>query len=290
MGTSIRDVRTSALSFAWLAFALGLALPLPAHAQEPDEAEVEAQQTLHRARLYYDRGEFEGAVSAFDSILKAPVKLRAQADLHEGFLYYAFTLYLQGDQEGAVEKLQVALSIEPEYEPSPVTTRPDILSFYLAQRERYQRENGTGRRLLEEIFPELRDTTGQRVTRKLPFIPLFGRGLWLLGHKRWGVFFAITEGGSLALNLAGVALIGTTRGDRSPGGTTAMNVGFGLSHPTFVLFWAALAVDLVASISLHFFYKAHPDRMPARRPGGRVRPRAPPRVSVTGAGIAVQFW
>ena len=60
-----------------------------------EPVEATALETLRLARLRFERGEYEKSVEAFSSILSSPVALKTRRELHEGFLYFAFTLLLQ---------------------------------------------------------------------------------------------------------------------------------------------------------------------------------------------------
>jgi hypothetical protein len=88
--------------------------PTSEQASGPDEAAVrtgqdDAREILRLARLRFERGEFDQAVTSFSSILSTPVRLSSRRDLHEGFLYYSFTLFLRGDTESASDALTMAL-------------------------------------------------------------------------------------------------------------------------------------------------------------------------------------
>lgn len=267
-----------------------LALAPPAAAQDEEAIEADARETLRRARLYFDRGEFDRALDAFDSILVRPVKLRTADDLHEAFLYYAFTLFLQGKQEQAVPRLLIALDIDPDFVPSPVTTRPDLKAFYDEQQEQY-RSKGTSPRLLEQIFPELASQVGGgRVVVQRAFVPVLGIGLMELGHRRPGAFLMATEISALTINIVSLAIRGAVRSDRTPAGWTLTYVSRGLNYPSFAVFWTALVIDLVVSLALRGYYNKHPERMPEVTPRRRGRAKPPPQVSVSPAGLSLAFW
>lgn len=265
----------------------------PAVAEDDAAVEAEARETLRRARLYFDRGEFDRAVDAFDSILdQRPVKLRTADDLHEGFLYYAFTLFLQGKEELALGRLLVALEIDQDYMPSPVTTRPDLKAFYDEQQDLFRSSpEGSSPRLLEQIFPELADQIGGgRVVIKRAFVPFFGIGLTELGHRRQGAFLAVTEASSLAINVASMIMRGAAYSDLTPTGWTVTDISRGLNYPSFAVFWTALAIDFVVSLALRRYYNDHPERMPEVTPRRRGKAKPPPQVSVSPAGFELVFW
>jgi tetratricopeptide (TPR) repeat protein len=289
-GKSIHLLRTTPALLAGLVVALLMTVaPAPVRAQDT-AADAEAREALRRARLYFDRGEFDRAVDAFAGILDTPVKLKTADDLHEGFLYYAFTLFLQGKGERAGEKLRFALRIKPDHAPSPVTTRPDLLAFYAQQQAAYLAENNAPE-LLEGIFPELRDNPGVgQVVRQQRFVPLFGQGLRVLGHRRAGAFFLVTETSSLAINVASIIMRLAVYNDRTPDGWTVTRVGRNLNYPSFAVFWAAIVVDFVVSVALQRLYRKHPERMPESARPIRGRPPPPPDVRVTPAGFTLTFW
>ena len=273
------------------ALLLSLAGPADAIAQTPEDEASEAIDTLRLARLHFDRGEFEAAVEKFASILDRPVKLRTRDTLHEGFLYYAFTLFLQGKPVRARDKLQFALQLKPTFEPSPVTTRPDLLGFYNDEQTIYVTTNGEVEQLLPSIFPELGETPGGGVVlRRRIFVPFFGIGLRQLGHADAGNMLLGTQVFSLATNVTSFIVRVAYINDRTPRGWEATYIGRGLNYVSFGVFWAALIVDFVVSISLQQYYKRHPERLKTDTVRTTARYREPPRVVAGPGGMALTFW
>jgi len=283
---------TPALAALVVALVLPLGVPAAAHAQDTAPTEEQAaMDTLRLARLHFDRGEFEAAVERFASILDRPVKLRTRDSLHEGFVYYAFTLFLQGKPDRARDKLLFAFQLKPEFTPSPVTTRPDLLGFYNDEQAIYEATYGSGETLLESIFPELGETPGGgRVIRKRTFVPFFGIGLRQLGHPVAANLVLSTEVVSLAVNITSIVVRIAYFNDRTPKGWDATYVGRGLNYVSFGVFWAALAVDFVSSIALQQYYKRHPERLRTETNRTTARYRAPPRVDAAPGGMAITFW
>jgi len=261
----------------------------PSEELTPEEIEAAARDTLRQARAHFDRGEVDEAIAAFSSILDDGVELRTRDELHQGFLYYAFTLLLKGDEELARAKVLVALRLRPGYQPSPVTTRPDLLQFYNVEREKYFQAPFNGEEaLLDQLFPELRSRDGEirRVNRL--FIPVFGSGLRKLGHKHAGNFVLGTEAVAFGVNLTAIFLRAGVYNDRTPNGWNITYVGRQMNYISFGVFWAAMIVDLVVSLALRRYYKRNPERLRTEtRVGVRRRP-PPPRV--TREGLAFAFW
>ncbi len=277
-----------------LAASLGLLLVLPAEARAQEAAaeaieEEEAHAILDLARDSYRDGDFSRAVSEFSKILGRPVRLKTRADLHDGFLLYAFTLFLQGESENAGEKLSYALRLDPEFQPSPVTTRPDLLAFYAQQQGLYVQEHGTTAEPPPTIFPELQGgPTSSVVVVRRRFVPLFGIGLRQLGHRPAGDVILTTEVASAVTNITGILLrLGVYR-DLSVEGFQATYAGRALTYAGFGVFWATAIVDFIVSLSLRRHYTLHPER----RPNTTATPRAqlrPARVELSASGLRL-LW
>lgn len=269
-----------------------LALGASALADEAEEEAVEQDgaRRLREARLLYERGEFDLALVEYSIVLEArPPKVRSADLLHEGFLYYAFTLFLRQEQGPAEEKLGVALRIDPDFSPSPVTTRPDVLAFYQEQQRRYVQEHGRDPIPLETVIPSLQANPGalKGTQRPAPFIPTLGIGLRQLGHREVGDGLATLE---LTFGLANLAALITKAALQEQATPTILLVKEVMGYstvPTMLVFWSAIAVDFVASLALRAVYKKHPERRPDVAP--RLLTRAP-AVSPTGTGVHVSFW
>jgi len=263
--------------------------------EEPSPgSELDPQQILQEARSHYERGDFDQAAADFSSVLDSPVKLRTRQNLHEGFLYYAFTLLLQGDPHsaGASEKLHYALRLDPDHLPSPVTTRPDILEFYNRQRDAYIAANGPVSEPPEILFPELQSSgTSTRVLRRRWFVPVFGIGLRFLGHPRAANWMMGTEIAALGVNLASVLVRVALIEDLSPAGFAATEIGRYSNYISFSVFWVALIADVVISLALRRAYERHPERRPSNRQSAMKRkPPRRPRLALSPKGLALEFW
>lgn len=254
----------------------------------PDEA---AREMLQLGRLHFERGEFGRAVETFAGILGTPVKLRNRRDLHEAFLYYSFTLFLQGEAEVGREKLRFALRLDPEFAPSPVMTRPDLLSFYRQEQELFLEEHGSTAEPPETIFPELAETPGTGVViRKRTFFPMFGIGLRQLGHPRLGNSLLVTEVSSASLNIASLIVRASFIGDRTPAGMQTTVVSRGLNYVSFGLFWGAILTDFVISMALRRHYVRHPERRRTSA-GISLAPRnRKPQLRTDRGSLTLSFW
>jgi tetratricopeptide (TPR) repeat protein len=277
-----------------MALALPMMAPAAAAAEdlavEASEREAAALDSLRLARLHFDRGDFDTAVEKFASILDRPVKLVTRDSLHEGFLYYAFTLFLQGKPDRARDKLQFALQLKPTFALSAVTTRPDLLGFYLDEQAIYRTTNGDEEPLLESLFPELSERPGEgRVIRRRIFFPFLGIGLRQLGHRAGAAVLLVTEVASLSTNVASFVLRLAYFNDRTPNGWKATYAGRTLNYISFGVFWATILIDFVVSIALQRYYRRHPERL--RTDGlARARNRAPLRWGAAPEGMALTFW
>ncbi|MBJ94463.1 MAG: hypothetical protein CMP23_08275 [Rickettsiales bacterium] len=303
------------LPYWWLASALLLlssswanATPLQRPAAEPaplgqPESQAErtgltanepnAEELLQEARSHYERGEFAAAEEDFAAILDSPVQLRTRQDLHEGFLYYAFTLLLRGDPHAslAAEKLRYALRLDPDYLPSPVTTRPDILDFYNRQRDAYIAANGPVSEPPGIVFPELQDSVSStRVLRRRWFVPAFGIGLRFLGHPKAANLLMSTEIAALSINLASIIMRAALIEDLSPAGYSATEFGRYGTYISFAVFWAALITDIVVSLSLRRSYERNPERRPSKRGEPAERVTKGPQIRPGPTGLVIQFW
>ena|GEM_PF-3244993 len=266
----------------------------PATAAAADSNKENATAVLQKARSHYERGDFEQAARDFASVLDSPVKLRTRQELHEGFLYYAFTLLLQGEphSSAAAAKLYYALRLDPDYLPSPVTTRPDILSFYNRQRDAYIAANGPISEPPEIVFPELQSGgTSTRVLRRRWFVPAFGIGLRFLGHPKAANLMMGTEIAALGLNLTSLLVRVALIEDLSPAGFAATEVGRYTNYISFSVFWVALITDVVVSFALRATYEKYPERRPSNRTKAlSKRQQRKPRVALSPQGLALEFW
>lgn len=251
----------------------------------------DAREILRLARLRFERGEFDQAVTSFSSILSTPVRLSSRRDLHEGFLYYSFTLFLRGDIESASEALTMALRLDPEFAPSPVTTRPDLFAFYDQKQVEFTAAQGGVAEAPETIFPELAQESGTTVVlRRRRFLPLFGIGLRQLGHPVLGNVFLGGEIGGLSFNIASLILRAAYIEDRTPSGMNSTAIGRQITYASFGVFWGAIVADFVVSMILRRYYTRHPekrreskafaDRVPTRRPQLRAGPTS----------LTLSFW
>ena len=258
-------------------------------ADEPVEAT--ALETLRLARLRFERGEYEKSVEAFSSILSSPVALKTRRELHEGFLYFAFTLLLQDKTELAIEKLEIALRLDPEFAPSPVTTRPDLLAFYEARQRAFVAVQGGVAEAPEAVFPELAGDPGSTVVlRRQRFVPVLGIGLRQLGHSHLGNALLGTEVTAFSINIASLIVRAAYISDRTPKGMTATSISREVNYTTFGIFWGALLADFILSMSLRRFYKRNPEK---RRGGGTLASRYSdrrPRLQSGGTSLTLSFW
>ncbi|MCO4769868.1 MAG: hypothetical protein KDA24_07530 [Deltaproteobacteria bacterium] len=241
------------LACAWVPGAAAAQDDLPAITQmTPEQAEEVAiadrerlaREQLQQAKLRFERGEFQSAVQLFEGIL-SPVRLRTADDLHDGFLHWAFTLILMGDKVTALERLDIALQLKPAYAPSPVTTRPDLLTFYEEKQSLFLAAGGV-QRLPTELFPELAGSGVVR-TRREPPIPLFGIRLRQLGQPSVGNALMGVEVGSAILNGAGWILWASVFQNLGPSGDTWRQVFFVSNPITVGVFWTAITVELIVT-------------------------------------------
>jgi len=263
--------------------------------KESSEAQANTQEgareTLRLARLRFERGEYEDAVEAFATILGSPVRLATRRELHEGFLYYSFTLFLQGNLQAAEKGLETALRLDPEFAPSPVTTRPDLLEFYESRQTLFVAEQGGIAEAPETIFPELAGEPGSSVvSRRQRFVPLLGIGLRQLGHPRLGNGLLGAEIGAFSINIASLILRAAYIEDRTPKGMTATGIAREVNYTSFGIFWGALLADFIVSMALRSYYKRNPDK---RRSGGTLARRYDDRRPQVRAGpstLTLAFW
>jgi hypothetical protein len=285
------------------AFAADEAEGVPMSAEEAAEAKQEtrerdARDQLQDAKLAFQRGDFERAVQLFEGILGSPVALRTADDLQDAFLHHAFTLFLMGDKVTAGEVLGTALKLKPEFVPSPVTTRPDLRSFYDEQRQIFLAEGGTAV-LPGELFPELAGKRFVKTRRELP-MPLFGIRLRQLGRPALGDALMTLEFTSLALNAAGWILLGSVRTNYLPFGDKAREAFFYSNPFTFGFFWGGVVTELIVTAVLNrratlgedVSFRGQPDAAALRREAAFLDARRKARVRVRSGpqGLVLQVW
>lgn len=269
---------------------MSLCVLQPAAAAEPtaDQAAAEAEAVLLQAKLAYQRGDFVKALLGFASLLTRPVKLTERQSLHEAYVYYGFTQLLMDDRAGAREQLEMAVRIDRDYRPSPVTTRPDLVMFYGQVRDEWLVSHPGDPEILEEIFPELKTQAGL-FQRRVPFVPVAGRGLAMLGHKRAGDALLAVEVGTGALDVAAILTIVALLDNRSRAATTAAEVAQGVTYFAMPTFYTALAVDIISSVALFTVYQRNPGARPHGTPVRAAALPSPARVQVGPGELQIRF-
>jgi len=261
-----------------------------------------AREQLQQAKLSFDRGEFDKAVELFKGILDSPVALRGADELHDAFLHYGFTLVLMENKVPALEKIRTALELKPEFSPSPVTTRPDLLAFYQEQQRLFV-ASGEIQKLPSELFPELAQGSAVVRVRREPPIPVFGVRLRQLERPGLGNTFMGFEVGAAVLNAAGWIAWAAVFEDLRPSGDSVRDV-FRISNPiTFGVFWGTLAAELIvtaimnqraraARVGTLAPFEGQPGAIDLRAQAldPRARRRAAPRLMVGPGGIVFTTW
>ncbi len=281
------------LVFSAAVCTLGLLLPAPASAEEPALSEEQAEDIIIEAVLAYERGELGAAADGFNEVLSFPVKIGDRKRLHEGFLHWAYTLFLQDSKKQAEEKLTYALRLNPDYETSPVILRPDLYAFYQEGRAAYLASRGGrdpgAREAVDAIFPELQTRAGAMGPGGF-ILPIGGVGLERLGHVDEARFLRVVEISSLVVNLSSVGIRLAVFSELTPEGDLWHDISVGMNVVSFFVFWPAFIADIVATLSLQAKYTKHPELRPRPTAGaGRIRAR-PPRVGVGAKGLTLSFW
>lgn len=263
------------------------------------QREVLARQQLEDAQVAFERGAFERAVNLFEGILTSPVALRSADDLHEGFLYWGFTLFLMGDRVGASDKLLIALRLKPTFAPSPVTTRPDLLRFYEDRQAAFV-ETGGIQRLPAELFPELNTGAAVVKTQRYAPIPLAGIRLRQIGRRGLGDAFFTLELTGLLLHLASWGLYAAQFRLYTPTGEVLADVKSLAINLSGGLFYSALASELIVTAALDPKFPPNRDRAFRRLSRDELiatapweldaRRRAPVRLHLSPAGVTLVSW
>ncbi len=272
-------------------------------AEEAAEARQEARERnardqLQDAKLAFQRGDFERAVQLFEGILGSPVALRTADDLQDAFLHYAFTLFLMGDKVTAGEVLGTALKLKPEFVPSPVTTRPDLRTFYDEQRQIFLAEGGTAV-LPGELFPELAGSRFVKTRRELP-VPLFGIRLRQLGRPVLGDVLMTLEITGAALNIGSWVLYGAQYNDLRQSAKDAPTVVWISNWVGIGFLWGGLVAELIITATLNqraklgedVAFRGQPDAAALRQEAASLdaRRRARVRVRPGPGGLVLQVW
>jgi hypothetical protein len=268
------------------------AVPGVAHTQEVALSDDD-DDTLVEAILSFERGELGVAADGFNEVLGFPVKIRGRKRLHQGFLHWAYTLFLQDSQKQAEEKLDLTLRLNPEYEPSPVVLRPDLYAFYQDGRARFLTANGGNlpreREGLDSIFPELQVRAGAMGPNGF-IVPIAGIGLERLGHVEEGRLLRVVEVTALAVNLTSLGIRLAVFSELTPAGDLWHDISVTMNAASFFVFWPVFIADIVATLSLQAKYTKHPELRP-RLTGGAGRNRAPaPVLGLGSKGLTLTFW
>jgi hypothetical protein len=256
---------------------------------EPDK---DPSERLQEAILAFERGDLGAAADGFHDVLDYPVEVRTRQELHDGFLHYAFTLFLQNSKKQAAEKLGIALRLDPDYQPSPVVLRPDLYTFYQDQRSAFLARFPAGAPEPEapvQIFPTLQAKAGV-VEGGLPFVPIFGIGLYKLGHRDDAIGFAIPEVSAIAFNAASIVMRLVAYDKRTPAGDLLYDVSVTINVASFAVFWPVFIAEVILTLTRQKTYTDHPELRPRIALGpGRAASR-PPVLTFGAQGLSLAFW
>ncbi len=93
----------------------------------PDESNV--LKMLEQAKVYYNNGEYEKAITEIERALNVLYKLK-QNDRVEAYKYLGFSYVAFGDVVKAKESFKRALSINPDLKLDPATVSPKIIQVF----------------------------------------------------------------------------------------------------------------------------------------------------------------
>ena len=279
---------------AWILAAM-LGWPGAASAQAAPRAErtdQDASERLQEAIAAFYRGDLGAAADGFHDVIDYPVQVRTRQELHEGFLHYAYTLFLQNSKIQAAEKLGIALRLDPGHQPSPVVLRPDLFEFYQEQRASFLRAaegKAPEPETPAQIFAELQVRAGVVEGQTLPFVPIFGIGLYKLGHRNEAAAVGVIEAAALVVNASGLVLRAVAFNKRTPSGDLVYDLSVAMNVPAGFVFWAVFVVEVVRTLTLQKQYTDNPEMRPRMAgPSGRTPP--PPVLGLGPGGITLAFW
>jgi len=92
-------------------------------------SEDSLEHMLRRAKLYYNNGEYESAISELENALQYLKQLES-TDQVEAYKYLAFSYVAFGDKEKAKKQFKRALALEPRMELDPTTVSPKIIKVF----------------------------------------------------------------------------------------------------------------------------------------------------------------
>jgi len=92
-------------------------------------SEDSLEHMLQRAKLYYNNGEYESAISELESALQFLKQLES-TDQVEAYKYLAFSYVAFGDKEKAKKQFKMALALEPRMDLDPTTVSPKIIKVF----------------------------------------------------------------------------------------------------------------------------------------------------------------
>lgn len=277
-GRAVRSLLASVLAAALLPGDPAWAAPRTSP-EVQELLERRARDEAAEALFAFDEGDYTRAAGLYEQLLTGPQRLRERQDLHDAFLHWAFSHFLLSDLDRARELLEMALQLDPEYQPSPVLTRPDLFQFYTAEREAWVGTHGTVPKNLDRLFPELAPA-GLPVEKPPPeFFPAFGIGLAYHGQPEVGRAMRVAEFTVVAINLASVFFRLAMIRDLSPDGQAATRVWRQVTYVSAPISWSLFGLDFAISVGLHG---------EARRPSWQRR-RPKPGVVLLPTGMGLRF-
>jgi tetratricopeptide (TPR) repeat protein len=118
--------------FVFLCCAMGLAVAQEVHGDS-------LVRMLEAAKIYYNSGEYENAISELENALQY-LKQLEQGDQVEAYKYLAFSYVAFGNNAKAKEQFKKALILNPDLELDPAVVSPKIIKVFEEAKSEMARE------------------------------------------------------------------------------------------------------------------------------------------------------
>ncbi len=174
---------------------------------EPDGFDPEDE--LRRAKNEYAYGNYDESVRRLRGLLY-PMRLSSDEQVIEARRYLALSYYLLDQRDLMNEEFTKLLYLDPDYELDPFSIAPPVIEIFEALRRELApeldeiRQRRADEQLKQPSGEGVLRVVNRRVTEKselATFLP-FGVGQFQNGDTELGVFFAVSEGLLLAVNVA----------------------------------------------------------------------------------------
>jgi tetratricopeptide (TPR) repeat protein len=179
----------------------------------PAEVAAAPAEELARARDAFRQREFDAAIPLLNYLLYPSPRLARPADLIEAHVLLGVCHLEVGDSREAKREFESALFIDSAVTLDPLLFSEKAIEAFDETKEKFEADARKDEQI--RLLAQQRDLLRQALERsfveeKRPFlfnfVP-FGAGQFQMGRRRWGMFFAVSQGVTGAVWVASTAYL-----------------------------------------------------------------------------------